>query len=146
MKSAEDIVAQLEAIQSSPDFVERSREIAQGWHSEAGVNVRISMEGVLRFMEKHPDLDFGNPGPLVYRLESLSTELYVPSLLASLARTPTTHTVWMLNRLINGLKGAWRDGLIEDMRAISKRTDISAAVQAEAREFVERLDGEKTRE
>jgi hypothetical protein len=61
---------------------------------------------ILTFMEKHPALDYGAPGPLVHFVERFFGAGYEDELLASLERRPTGHTVWMLQRLINGTKGA----------------------------------------
>jgi hypothetical protein len=60
----------------------------------------------LAFMEENPELEYGGPGPLVHFAERLDSRRYEEALLASLSRRPTCHTVWMLNRLINGTKGA----------------------------------------
>src|SRR5262245_31321139 len=57
---------------------------------------------VLRFMENNPSLDYGSPGALVHFVERFSGPAYEIELLASLMRRPTDHTVWMLNRVING--------------------------------------------
>jgi hypothetical protein len=56
---------------------------------------------ILRFMEDHPQLDLGTPGPLVHFVEEFLGSGYEDALLASLRRRPTSHTAWMLNRLIN---------------------------------------------
>lgn len=53
---------------------------------------------ILRFMEQHDAIDFGSPGPLVHWMERGE---HLPELLASLRRQPTTHTVWMPNRVLN---------------------------------------------
>lgn len=136
--SAEVIISQLKAISSASDFVDRSHDLVQSWHSEVGFGAKAIIDGVLRFMEMHPDLDFGSPGPLVHRLEKFSLEIYVPLLMESIARIPTTHTVWMLNRIINSeLKGPWRDSLIEEMRRISRRADVTSGVKANALHFIE---------
>jgi hypothetical protein len=78
MKSAEDVRSQLETICSEPDFTERTGELVRTWHSEAGINARAMIEGALTFIEEHPELDLGSPGPLVHRLEQSSLELECP--------------------------------------------------------------------
>ena len=52
-----------------------------------------------RLMERHPDADFGSPGPLVHALESISG--YESQLQVSLLRKPTSLALWMYNRVIN---------------------------------------------
>jgi hypothetical protein len=126
MKSADDVISLLEAFYSSPD----AQNPAQSWDNWDGFGVTAIIEGVLRFMEAHPDIEFGSPGPLVHRLEGFSLEFYVPHLVASLKRTPTVQTVWMLNRIINGMKGhPWRASLIDDMRAISQRSNVAPEIR-----------------
>ena len=63
-----------------------------------------AVEPILRFMELHPFLEFGMPGPLVHFVERYYGCGYEPKLLDSIGRKPTGHTVWMLNRVINGTK------------------------------------------
>ena len=53
-------------------------------------------------MERHPLTDFGSPGPIVHFVERFYKKGYEEELLLSLKRMPTLHTVWMLNRIING--------------------------------------------
>jgi hypothetical protein len=54
---------------------------------------------ILAFMEDHPEVDFGVPGPLVHFVEGIDG--YQAELHASLARRPVAHTVWMLHRILN---------------------------------------------
>src|SRR5215510_14380053 len=61
-----------------------------------------AVEPILRLMEEHPNFDFGCPGPLAGFVETLYGRGYEDKLRASIRRRPTSHTVWMLNRLING--------------------------------------------
>jgi hypothetical protein len=138
MKSPEDVRSQLEAICSEPDFIERTGELVRTWHSEAGIGARAMIEGALTFIEEHPDLDLGSPGAIVHRLEQSSLEFYVPLLLASINRKPTLHTLWMLNRVINGQsKGRWKTALVGDMRAVAQRTDVDEKVKMAALRFLE---------
>lgn len=51
--------------------------------------------------ERLSDADFGTPGALVHTLEKLPD--HEPELIASLRRKPTYYTVWMVNRILNGL-------------------------------------------
>lgn len=61
----------------------------------------LAIESVYKLIEKYPEADLGSPGPLVHFLEKFP-DLYVEPLKTSLQRRPTTLTVWMLNRIING--------------------------------------------
>jgi hypothetical protein len=69
---------------------------------------------IFRFMEQNPQADFGSPGPVVHILEDLGG--YEPALLASVQRTPISHTLWMINRILNSLlpeseRKRWRAAL-----------------------------------
>ena len=62
------------------------------------------VRAILQFMEEHPSVDFGTPGPLVHFVERFFGKGYEEELLASISRHPTAHTAWMLNRIINGTR------------------------------------------
>ena len=100
--TAQEITDQLQQIASSDDFSGRSAELTQAW-SSAGVGLE-AVEPIMRFMEEHPAIDFGMPGPLVHFVERRYGKGYEEKLTASVERKPTSHTVWMLNRVINGTK------------------------------------------
>ena len=57
---------------------------------------------ILRFMEAHPDLDYGIPGALVHYVERFWNRGYEACLVESVSRHPTMPTLGMLNRLVNG--------------------------------------------
>ena len=101
----EEIAAQLESIRNDKNFVFRSSQLVDLW-KKAGVGPEAIIP-VLRFMEQHPNVDFGAPGPLVHFIEQpfgtggTGSPDYSEAVLASLERVPTAHTVWLLNRLIN---------------------------------------------
>lgn len=59
------------------------------------------IEPLLRFMEDNPDLDYGQPGPVVHFMESFDGYEYEKLLVESIKRKPISHTIWMLNRVIN---------------------------------------------
>lgn len=59
---------------------------------------------ILRFMEQHPDLDYGAPGPLVHYVEKFYRQGYEEQLVVSIERHPVISTVLMVYRVINGTK------------------------------------------
>ncbi len=73
-------------------------ELTDAWTAR-GVGIE-AVEPVLRFMELHPSVEIGSPGPLVHFVERLRDDGYVELLVESIARRPTEHTVWMLSRAI----------------------------------------------
>ena len=62
------------------------------------------VDAILRFMESNSDLDYGMPGPVVHFVERFFMKGYETLLLESIKRTPTVHTLWMMNRIINSPK------------------------------------------
>lgn len=87
---------------------------------------------ILEIMERHPLEDFGMPGAMVHFVESFGEE-YKPLLISSLKKRPSMHTVWMLNRCING--NADKDDYIALLKEISERTDIEKDIRDSAEDF-----------
>lgn len=100
--TTQNIAEQLEQIASQADFAARTATLKREWVS-AGVGIE-AVEPILRFIETHPDLDFGMPGALVHFVERFYGKGYDDRLIESVRRKPTSPTAWMLNRLINGAK------------------------------------------
>lgn len=95
---------------------------------------------ILRCMEANPNADFGTPGPLVHFVERFFKKGYEDELAKSLARQPTSHTVWMLNRLINGTKDATeRARLIGVLKAAREHPSANQETQDSVIEFLNRL-------
>jgi hypothetical protein len=99
----EKLMTQLEAIPTD-DFEFQSRGLTEQW-STGGAGMEC-VEPILRFMENHPNIDYGMPGPLVHFIESRISNgegqnHYVRLIIESIERRPTPHTVWVLNRLLN---------------------------------------------
>lgn len=77
-------------------------------------------------MEAHEEVDFGVPGALVHLLERFYCRGYEGLLLESIGRKPTSHTVWMLNRLINGSRNSE-----ERVKYLGVMRDVSANAMAD---------------
>lgn len=102
---------------------------------------------LLRFMEEHPNLDFGTPGPLVHFVERFYRRGYEAELLASLARSPTSHTLWMLNRIINGTaEPDQRAQLLDVLRASAEHPSASETVRETALDFLRHQDDRPLRD
>lgn len=115
MNTPLEIADQLERIAGAgEDFVLQADGLADQWRA-VGAGVE-TVEPILRFMEGHPEIDYGTPGPLVHFMEEFWGRGYDEEVLASIKRMPTPHTVWLLNRLINGARSdAERNTLIAAM-------------------------------
>ena len=134
-----DLAHRLASTLTSPDPAAGMEEVALELKSSgAGLG---AVPTILRFIEEHPDVDFGAPGPLVHFVERFYAKGYEAELLASLARHPVPHTVWMLNRVINGTKKPKeREALVAQLRAVGAHPKANAETKKRAKEFVERID------
>jgi len=124
-----DVTRQLERI-IGDDFESRSAALVAAW-SKSGRTVDV-VEPILRFMESHPAIDYGSPGELVHFVEEFAGKGYEAMLLQSLERRPTSHTLWMLNRIINATKAQpEKNRLIALMRAVRAHPAADKALQEE---------------
>ena len=98
-----------------------------GYKSEA-------IEPLLQLFERHPIAYFGDPGAIVHFIEQFGGE-YEDSLAASVKRTPTSTTVWMLNRCINA--GEYVEEFMDILKEIAGRTDVDKTITERAQEYVE---------
>jgi hypothetical protein len=134
----DDVAAQLDSIANTGDFAARSAELVDAW-SSAGLGLE-AVEPVVRFIEQHPTIDFGTPGPLVHFVERSSGNGYEERLLESVGRRPTSHTIWMLNRVINGTRAPGeKQRLIDAMASARRHPDADQAVRQTADQFLARL-------
>jgi hypothetical protein len=113
----------------SSDFIDEARSITEALKEEgAGLE---SVGVILKFMEDHPNFDFGTPGPLAHFIETFYGHGYEAELFASIARRPTTHTIWLLNRIINGTKEPTWDAVQSiETQALVKGGMSQAAAEA----------------
>lgn len=135
-----NVSEQLERISRSSDFFEQSANLTEEWIA-SGADIAI-VEPILRFMENYPEVELGTPGPLVHYVERFYGEGYEEKLIESIARKPTSHTVWMLNRLINGAKSPMaKRVLIEVMEQAKANPLTNALTLYKITHFLERQSG-----
>lgn len=89
---------------------------------------------LLKFMERHPLADFGMPGAIVHYVEKFYKNGYEELLMESVKRRPAMHTVWMLNRIINGSEEA--EKYIDLMREVINRPDVHEDIKKSAENFL----------
>jgi hypothetical protein len=136
--TSETISEQLEAIASAEDFAHSAAKLTEAW-SAADVGYE-SVEPILQFMEKHPTLEYGTPGPLVHFVEDFYTKGYEKKLLESVRRKPTMITVWMLNRVLNGTEEVVkRRRLVRAMRLAASNLEADRPTLERVQGFLERL-------
>ena len=91
---------------------------------------------IFSVMETNPELDYGMPGPVVHFMESYYKKGYEEVLLRSVQNIPTSHTIWMLNRVINDPKLSNREMYIEVLKSSLDRDDISQFVKTDIKCFL----------
>jgi len=99
-RSVDDLLRELQAFAPTADGadnVHRLNELLEGFAALPGCERLVP--ALLALMERHPQADFGAPGPLVAALECQPG--YAQQLAASLERQPTELGAWMANRLLN---------------------------------------------
>lgn len=99
-----------------------------------------SVQPILELMEKHPLVEFGSPGPLTHFIEKFyqqNSRFYEDLLLQSVLKQPTVHTVWLLNRIINGVKTENSLELIQVLKSVSVNTSIHQEICVVAANFLE---------
>lgn len=126
----------LERAEASGSFLDEAGPLLD--RLDRGTADLALVEVLLRFMEQHPSLDHGAPGPLVHFAEAFYGRGYEALLLESLSRQPIAQTVWMLNRVINGTKdGANRKKLLDAMRVAGRHPNIDLAAKRLTVRFLE---------
>lgn len=98
-----------------------------GYKSEA-------VEPLLQLFERHPTAYFGDPGAIVDFIEQFSGE-YENSLAESVKRTPTSTTVWMLNRCINA--DEYAEEFMNILKEVAGRIDVDENIKERAQEYID---------
>jgi len=133
METLNSIIQKMEAgMQGNEDFETVMMDCME--EIEENYNQLDSVQPLLRLMERHPLTDFGSPGPIVHFVERFYKKGYEEELLLSLKRMPTLHTVWMLNRLINGTDQA--EVYLELLKEISENASYNKEIREEALHFL----------
>lgn len=91
---------------------------------------------IFRFFERFPDADLGSPGPLVHFIEKFYP-IYIQQLVASVERQPTSHTLWMVNRILNSkLPPEQRSRLLQVLKGAINHPKAGTTAKKSAAEFL----------
>lgn len=133
METLNSIIQKMEAgMQDREDFETVMMDCME--EIEENYNQLDSVQPLLRLMERHPLTDFGSPGSIVHFVERFYKKGYEEELLLPLKRMPTLHTVWMLNRLINGTDQA--EVYLDLLKEISENASYDKEIREEALHFL----------
>lgn len=97
-----------------------------------------AIQPIIELMERYPLVEFGTPGPLTHFIEKFYLEksnFYEKSLVESLYKQPTVHTIWLLNRVINGARNENSKELIQILKSISDNKSLHQDIQRVAANF-----------
>ena len=136
-RSVDDLLSELQAFvptDDGADNVHRLNEVLADFSALPGCE-RIA-PALLDVLERHPQADFGTPGPLVNALEGQPG--YADLLAASLERQPTELTAWMANRLLNSKlprddRGLW----LKRLTVVTSHPKAAASVRDSAIRFLD---------
>ena len=135
--SVDALLADLETFhptEDGADNVHRLNELLAGFDALPGCE-RVA-PALLALLERHPQADFGTPGPLVHALESQAG--YPGLLAASLERQPTELTAWMANRLLNSkLPREERAAWLRHLTVVTSHPRAAAGVRDSAIRFLD---------
>lgn len=133
MATIDQVLQLLENTIEADDFLDICENAAE--ELQQLPNPFDAVEPILKLMEKHDYIDFGMPGPLAHFVETFYRKGYEAKLIESLKRRPTEHTLWMLNRIINGVEGEQRESLLQLLDEILARPDLRDNAREAAKEF-----------
>jgi hypothetical protein len=136
-RSVDDLLSELQAFaptDDGADNVHRLNDLLAGFDALPGCE-RVA-PAVVALLERHPQTDFGAPGPLVQALEKQTG--YRALLAASLERQPTELTAWMGNRLLNSkLTREDRAEWLRRLTAVASHPKAAASVRESAIRFLD---------
>ena len=129
----ESLIEKMEKSIGTDDFEFVMEEcMMQMEENEVGIE---AVTPLLQLMERHPLEDFGMPGAIVHFVERFYRNGYEKLLIESIERRPTLHTVWMLNRIINGSGN--NAEYINLMNSILERKDVEDEIKNSIKEFLQ---------
>ena len=136
-RSVDDLLTELQGFaptDDGADNVHRLNDLLAGFATLPGCE-RVAA-ALLELLERHPQADFGAPGPLVQALEAQPG--YAELLAASLQRQPTELTAWMANRLLNSkLSRDERAAWLKRLTGVASHPNAAASVRESSIRFLD---------
>ncbi len=109
-------------------------------------NSNYTVKPLIKIIQENPEFDFGNPGEIVFFLEKYDEEKYDKILVESVMEKPTEHTIFMMNRIINGASEEKKSEYIELYMKILCDNRINDELKKIIKEFLEFQKGNYMRE
>ena len=138
MTSTDSIIAALHSFEPTDDETENVGHLYEVLEPlRASADRERAIPAMFAFLERHPDKEFGSPGPIVHELEAIPG--YEPFLRESLSRQPLAVTNWMVSRILNSdLTDSEREEWLEVLRKVTIHPLVDEFVREDAQEIVER--------
>ena len=136
-RSCEEMIAALQAFEPTNDGADNVHWLNETLEGFAGLaRCDDVAQALFALLERHPDADFGTPGPLVRALEGLPA--YAGLLDDSLRRQPTELGAWMANRLLNSpLPQADRTAWLRRLTEVASHHKAGKSVRESAIRFLD---------
>jgi len=129
----EELIKKMEDSIESDDFEQIEEEcIEKIEESDLGFS---AVEPLIKLMERYPLADFGVPGAIVHFAEKYYGKGYEDILYQSVKRSPSMHTIWMLNRICNDKNSP--EQFKKLLAETAERSDIDDVIAKTAKEFLE---------
>ena len=101
---------------------------------QSNYNQLASVKPLLQLMERNPLIHFGEPEAIVHFVETFYKKGYEEELVDSIKRKPALHTVWMLNRIINGADN--KEYYLSLLKEICENKSYDKEIRDEALHFL----------
>ena len=98
-------------------------------------NKRDAIPPIFSFIEEFHDKELGSPGPLVHFIEEEND--YHEFLKESLNRKPTVLTLWMVNRILNGVPESEKLQWLSILESVSSNHLADDIAKGEATRYLE---------
>jgi hypothetical protein len=128
-----EALTKFEPSDDEADNVDRLNQLFEGFRTLE--NRESIVPTIFALLERFPEAELGNPGPLVHEIEA--TRYDTKLLRESLRRQPTHLTVWMVNRLLNAKPvHQVREMWLNELSAAESHPKSSDGVRERARKFI----------
>src|SRR5262245_10945263 len=139
MATVEAVIEALTRFGAEDDETENVYQLYQIFEGfESLPNRELAMPAMFSLLERFPEGLFGSPGPLVHELEAMPRSEYQSALQRSVARQPTDHTVWMVNRLLNSnLSPESRQSWLGVLHSAAEHPRAPSSVRESALDYIQ---------
>ncbi|QDT36283.1 hypothetical protein [Stratiformator vulcanicus] len=134
MKQLATIITEIQEIELLSQDDIRPEQLADELAEQSDICPAVG--AILRLFERHPQHNFGAPGPLVHEIERCYGSGYEAELQESLNRKPTRLTVWLANRIVNA-KDKNHGTFLRILHAIAENKAADSDVRTDAKNFLE---------